>query len=247
MLVRINTTAPATSWLLASGTARERPTRDVRPDPLRLDCATCRSARRGTQWCRPTVPFWLVGACDRLPEVALVRDRDRTAYEVAQLCVPLARSDRMRVGVGPDRHGHRHGDEEHRRPGSDRQREKVREDKRSQAQARERHGCLCSMTPIPGLETPEAADEQDDASEGPRARAGGDRVADDQRAARDGGCGREAHAGQGSAAGASAMTGRWVAATRVDWAAAPISLPKPSRIAPNPALSGSWRKRGNRR
>ena len=112
---------------------------------------------------------------------------------------PVSGSDRPRVRLCPGRRCHRRSREQHRGPGSDRQREHVREDERAQSHAGEGRGCPRSVTPRPGLHAPEAADQQNDAPERSRTGARRDRVADDQGAARDRRCGRGAHARQRSA------------------------------------------------
>ena len=112
---------------------------------------------------------------------------------------PASGSDRPRVRLGPGRRCHRRSREQYRGPGSDRQREQVREDERAQSHACEGRRCPRSVTPRPGLDAPEATDQQNDAPERPRTGARRDCVADDQGAARDRRCGHGTHARQRSA------------------------------------------------
>ena len=103
------------------------------------------------------------------------------------------------VGPGPNGHCRRRSDEQHRRPGSDRHREHVREDKRSKGYSRQRRRRPGSVSPRPGLDAPETAGEQDEASQQSRTGGRNDPVADDQRAGRGRRCWYQAHSMQRSA------------------------------------------------
>jgi len=111
------------------------------------------------------------------------------------------------VGSCPGRRCHRRSHEQDRGPRADRKREQVREDERGQANAGECRRCSCSMTSSPGVDAPEAADQQHDAPQGARAGADGDRIAGDQRAGGDRRCGRGAHWEQRSARSAATPPG----------------------------------------
>ena len=110
-----------------------------------------------------------------------------------------AGSKHPRVGSCPGRRCHRRRHEQDRGPRADREREQVREDERGQANAGECRRCSCSMTSRPGLDAPEAADQQHDAPQGAGAGASRDRIAGDQRTGGDRRCGHGAHWAQRSA------------------------------------------------